>query len=79
MPSDSSRSRSAASHLPPGPARPPLILAPLTSHTPVRYETTKSADAVAALKASLKPIATVKRDGGPHHSTWRACPWPPRH
>lgn len=27
------------------------------------YETTKSGDAVAALKASLKPLATVKRDG----------------
>jgi H+-transporting ATPase len=27
------------------------------------YETTKSGDAVAALKASLKPEATVKRDG----------------
>lgn len=27
-----------------------------------RYETTKAADAVAALKASLKPLATVKRD-----------------
>lgn len=30
--------------------------------TPHRYETTKAADAVAALKASLKPLATVKRD-----------------
>jgi len=28
-----------------------------------RYESTKAADAVAALKASLKPRATVKRDG----------------
>lgn len=27
------------------------------------YETTKAGDAVAALKASLKPVATVKRDG----------------
>lgn len=27
------------------------------------YETVKAADAVAALKASLKPVATVKRDG----------------
>ena len=27
------------------------------------YETVKAADAVAALKASLKPLATVKRDG----------------
>ena len=27
------------------------------------YETTKAGDAVAALKASLKPIAYVKRDG----------------
>ena len=27
------------------------------------YETTKAADAVAALKASLKPKATCKRDG----------------
>jgi hypothetical protein len=27
------------------------------------YETIKAADAVAALKASLKPLATVKRDG----------------
>jgi H+-transporting ATPase len=27
------------------------------------YETTKAADAVAALKSSLKPTATVKRDG----------------
>ena len=31
---------------------------------PPRYETTKAGDAVAALKKSLKPIATVKRDGG---------------
>ncbi len=31
------------------------------------YETTKSGDAVAALKASLKPEAVVKRDG-----TWRS-------
>jgi magnesium-transporting ATPase (P-type) len=29
----------------------------------IRYETTKAANAVAALKASLKPFATVKRDG----------------
>ena len=28
-----------------------------------RYETTKAGDAVAALKASLKPLATAKRDG----------------
>jgi magnesium-transporting ATPase (P-type) len=28
-----------------------------------RYETIKAADAVAALKASLKPVATAKRDG----------------
>jgi H+-transporting ATPase len=27
------------------------------------YETTKAGDAVAALKSSLKPTATVKRDG----------------
>jgi len=27
------------------------------------YETTKAGDAVAALKASLKPLAYVKRDG----------------
>lgn len=27
------------------------------------YEVTKAGDAVAALKASLKPVATVKRDG----------------
>jgi H+-transporting ATPase len=27
------------------------------------YETTKAGDAVAALRASLKPEATVKRDG----------------
>lgn len=27
------------------------------------YETTKAGDAVAALKASLKPLATAKRDG----------------
>jgi len=27
------------------------------------YETTKAGDAVAALKASLKPVAYVKRDG----------------
>jgi hypothetical protein len=27
------------------------------------YETVKAADAVAALKASLKPVATCKRDG----------------
>jgi len=27
------------------------------------YEITKAGDAVAALKASLKPLATVKRDG----------------
>ena len=30
---------------------------------PQRYETVKAADAVAALKASLKPVSTVKRDG----------------
>jgi magnesium-transporting ATPase (P-type) len=29
----------------------------------LRYETIKAADAVAALKASLKPVATAKRDG----------------
>lgn len=28
-----------------------------------RYETVKAGDAVAALKASLKPMATCKRDG----------------
>lgn len=28
-----------------------------------RYETIKAADAVAALKASLKPVATARRDG----------------
>jgi H+-transporting ATPase len=34
------------------------------TNTPApRYETTKAGDAVAALKASLKPTATVKRDG----------------
>ena len=33
-----------------------------------RYETIKAADAVAALKASLKPTATVKRDG-----KWANC------
>ena len=32
-------------------------------NNPCRYETTKAGDAVAALKASLKPTATVKRDG----------------
>lgn len=31
------------------------------------YETTKAGDAVAALKASLKPLATVKRDGEWRH------------
>jgi H+-transporting ATPase len=31
------------------------------------YETTKAGDAVAALKASLKPVATVKRDGSWSH------------
>ena len=29
------------------------------------YETSKAGNAVAALKASLKPTATVKRDGAP--------------
>jgi hypothetical protein len=45
-------------HVPPTPH-------PLTRPHPLphRYESTKSADAVAALKASLKPIATVNRDG----------------
>ena len=40
-------------------------LAPLYPPTPrdCRYETTKAADAVAALKAALKPLATCKRDG----------------
>ncbi len=35
----------------------------LTNASIAFYETTKSGDAVAALKASLKPLATVKRDG----------------
>lgn len=34
----------------------------LTNASIAFYETTKSGDAVAALKASLKPLATVKRD-----------------
>lgn len=38
-----------------------LLLAPPLG--PLRYETIKAADAVAALKASLKPVATAKRDG----------------
>ncbi|CAG9466903.1 unnamed protein product [Pedinophyceae sp. YPF-701] len=37
-----------------------------TNATIAYYETTKAGDAVAALKASLKPKATVKRDG-----TWQ--------
>jgi H+-transporting ATPase len=32
------------------------------------YEITKAADAVAALKKSLKPLATVKRDGSITHN-----------
>lgn len=40
------------------------ILKPLSFLVPHSYyETTKAGDAVAALKASLKPLATVKRDG----------------
>lgn len=40
----------------------PLALRPPSSHT-CRYETTKAADAVSALKKALKPLATCKRDG----------------
>lgn len=41
----------------------PLTLFTSLTHHPLRYETTKAGDAVAALKKSLKPEATVKRDG----------------
>lgn len=37
-------------------------LSPPTHHHHCRYETTKAADAVSALKAALKPLATAKRD-----------------
>jgi H+-transporting ATPase len=40
-----------------------LIAIQITNASIAFYETTKSGDAVAALKASLKPLATVKRDG----------------
>lgn len=42
---------------------------PISSHLPLpplyfsRYETVKAGNAVAALKASLKPLATAKRNG----------------
>lgn len=49
---------------------PTTLLSLSSSHAshacPSRYETTKAGDAVAALKASLKPQATAKRDG-----TWQ--------
>ena len=40
-----------------------LVLIQFTNATIGWYETIKSGNAVAALKASLKPLATVKRDG----------------
>lgn len=40
-----------------------LLAIQITNASIAFYETTKSGDAVAALKASLKPLATVKRDG----------------
>lgn len=40
-----------------------LLAIQVTNASIAFYETTKSGDAVAALKASLKPLATVKRDG----------------
>ena len=40
-----------------------LLLIQLANASIGFYEITKAGDAVAALKASLKPIATVKRDG----------------
>lgn len=46
------------------PLPPPInSFQPAIPHPP-RYETCRAGDAVAALKASLKPKATVKRDGG---------------
>ncbi len=41
----------------------PPTLPPSPALVPCRYETTKAADAVSALKAALKPLATCKRDG----------------
>jgi H+-transporting ATPase len=40
-----------------------LLAIQITNASIAFYETTKSGDAVAALKASLKPLATAKRDG----------------
>lgn len=40
-----------------------LLAIQMTNASIAFYETTKSGDAVAALKASLRPLATVKRDG----------------
>jgi hypothetical protein len=48
---------------PPGGGWPPPPSSPPSPCALPRYETTKAGDAVAALKASLKPIATAKRDG----------------
>jgi H+-transporting ATPase len=44
-----------------------LLAIQITNASIAFYETTKSGDAVAALKASLKPLATVKRDGEWRH------------
>lgn len=55
-----------ARHATPGPSLAPYAPAervPLPRPHPCRYETTKAADAVAALKKALKPLATCKRDG----------------
>jgi hypothetical protein len=54
------RRPAAAAAALPAPARPPPHR---PRRPPPRYETTKAGDAVAALKASLKPTATAKRDG----------------
>lgn len=44
------------------PAHPATLALPPTLPPARRYETTKAADAVSALKAALKPLATCKRD-----------------
>ena len=40
-----------------------LLLIQFTNASISFYETTKAGDAIAALKSSLKPAATAKRDG----------------
>ncbi len=39
-----------------------LVFTFTVMHALCRYETTRAGNAVAALKASLKPLATVRRD-----------------